>query len=96
MASLDSIHVVGEAIDSVRTSFRTEYSDRKLETYGLKRPLSEVDVAKMEASFANRDPRVDDLYRELTAHACWARVSDRFCHLRARPGTMIPSNPMRA
>lgn len=64
VASLDSIHVVGEAIDSVRTSFRTEYSDRKLETYGLKRPLSEEDVAQMEASFANRDPRLDDPYRE--------------------------------
>lgn len=64
VARLDRIDVVGESIASVRTRFRTEYSDRKLETYGLKRPLSEEDVALMKASFANRDPRVDDPYRE--------------------------------
>jgi uncharacterized protein (DUF362 family) len=64
VARLDRIDVVGESIASVRIRFRTEYSDRKLETYGLKRPLSEEDVALMKASFANRDPRVDDPYRE--------------------------------
>jgi uncharacterized protein (DUF362 family) len=64
LASLDSIHVIGESIASMRTRFRTEYSDRKLETYGLKKPLSEKDEALMKASFANRDPRVDDPYRE--------------------------------
>jgi len=64
VARLDRIDVVGEPIASVRTRFRTEYSDRKLETYGLKKPLSEKDVAMMNASFANRDPRVDDPYRE--------------------------------
>ena len=64
VARLDRIDVVGESIASVRTRFRTEYSDRKLETYGLKNPLSEGDEAKMKASFSHRDPRVDDPYRE--------------------------------
>jgi uncharacterized protein (DUF362 family) len=64
VARLDRIEVVGESIASVRTGFRTEYSDRKLETYGLKKPLLEGDEALMKASFANRDPRVDDPYRE--------------------------------
>ena len=64
LANLNRIEVVGESIDSVRTRFRTEYSDRKLKTYGLKKPLSEADVTRMKVSFAIRDPRVDDPYRE--------------------------------
>ena len=62
IAGLDRINILGEDIDSVKLKFSTEYSDRKLKTYGLKKPLSEADIVHMKAIFANRDPHVADPY----------------------------------
>jgi uncharacterized protein (DUF362 family) len=62
-SELDCIHVVGEPIGAVMKKYSTEYSSRKLETYGLAHPLSEDDVVYMRNSFANRDPQVADPYR---------------------------------
>lgn len=64
IASLDRIDIIGEDIDSVKLNFSTEYSERKLKTYGLKKPPSEADIAYMKAKFANRDPHVADPYSE--------------------------------
>jgi uncharacterized protein (DUF362 family) len=63
IASLEHINVIGEAIDSVKLKFSTEYSDRKLKTYGLMNPLSEADIIQMKAKFANRDPHIVDPYK---------------------------------
>ena len=63
IASLEHINVIGEAIDSVKLKFSTEYSDRKLKTYGLMNPLSEADIIQMKAKFANRDPYIVDPYK---------------------------------
>ena len=62
IASLDRVNIVGEDIDSVKLKFSTEYSDRKLKTYGLNKPPSEADTVHMKAKFANRDPHVADPY----------------------------------
>lgn len=62
VADIERIDVVGESIDSVVKKYSTEYSARKLETYGLSHPLSEADIVSMRNSFANRDPHVQDLY----------------------------------
>ena len=65
IASLDRVNIVGEDIDSVKLKFSTEYSDRKLKTYGLKKPPSEADIVHMKAKFANRDPHVADPYEKV-------------------------------
>ena len=63
VARLDRIDLIGEPITAVMKKFRTEYSARKLETYGLTKPLSETDIVIMKNSFANRDPQVEDPYK---------------------------------
>ncbi len=62
VADLGRIDVVGESIDSVVKKYSTDYSAKKLETYGLSHPLSEADIVYMKNSFANRDPQVQDPY----------------------------------
>ena len=64
ISSLDHIDVLGDTIESVSRKFSTEYSDEKLESYGLSRPLSEEDIAYMINNFSERDPRVEDPYKE--------------------------------
>ena len=65
IASFDQINIIGNDIDSVKLKYSTEYSDRKLKTYGLKKPPSEADIVHMKAKFANRDPHVADPYRKV-------------------------------
>jgi uncharacterized protein (DUF362 family) len=62
LASLERIEFVGESIESVVKKYSTEYSARKLETYGLSHPLSEEDINYMHNKFAKRDPQVKDPY----------------------------------
>jgi uncharacterized protein (DUF362 family) len=62
VADLTRIDVLGEPIESVAKKYSTEYSDRKLETYGLTHPLTEADIVYMKNSFANRDPQLKDPY----------------------------------
>jgi len=62
IASLDHIDVIGEAIDEVMIKFSTDFSDEKIKSYGLTRPLSEADLMYIRNSFANRDPHVKDPY----------------------------------
>jgi len=62
ISSLNHIDVLGDPIESVTRKFSTEYSDDKLESYGLSRPLSEEDIAYMMSNFTERDPRVEDPY----------------------------------
>jgi len=62
ISSLDHIDVLGDTIESVCKKFSTDYSDEKLESYGLSRPLSEEDIAYMKSNFTERDPRVEDPY----------------------------------
>jgi uncharacterized protein (DUF362 family) len=59
---LDRIRVLGDSIESVRKRFSREYSDEKLRSYGLTRPLTGDDVARMKVEFEGRDPRVRDPY----------------------------------
>ena len=63
VGDLDRIDVVGESIESVCTEFSCEYSDEKLASYNLSRPLSEEDIAHMHREFEGRDPHVEDPYR---------------------------------
>jgi len=62
IASLDRIDVIGEIIEDVMIKFSTEYSDEKVKSYGLTKPLSESDLVYMRNGFANRDPHVEDPY----------------------------------
>ena len=62
ISCLNHIDVLGDSIESVCRKFSTEYSDEKLESYGLSRPLSEEDIAYMISNFSERDPRVEDPY----------------------------------
>ncbi len=62
VSNINQIRVLGESIDSVAKNYSTEYSPRKLETYGLAHPLSEADILFMKNDFANRDPQVQDPY----------------------------------
>ena len=62
VAELGSIVVLGDSIDKVMKKYSIEYSDKKLETYGLAHPLTEEDITHMKSSFANRDPQVQDPY----------------------------------
>ncbi|MBT3283541.1 DUF362 domain-containing protein [Candidatus Bathyarchaeota archaeon] len=62
ISSLNYIDVLGDTLESVRRKFSTEYSDEKLESYGLSRPLSEEDITNMMSNFTERDPRVKNPY----------------------------------
>ena len=62
VADLGLIDVLGDSIDSVAKKYSTEYSDEKLETYGLGHPLSAEDIIIMKNKFANRDPQIQDPY----------------------------------
>jgi uncharacterized protein (DUF362 family) len=64
VASLENIDLVGESLDAVTMKFSTEYSDRKLKTYGLTKPLSEADLVLMKNDFSKRDPQVKDPYEK--------------------------------
>ena len=64
IARLDHINLCGDPIETVMKKFSTEYSARKLKTYGLTNPLSEADHVFMKNRFANRDPHIEDLYRK--------------------------------
>jgi uncharacterized protein (DUF362 family) len=64
IANLNHINIIGKPIESVMTKFSSEYSNRKLETYGLTKPLKELDLIYMKNSFANRDPHIEDPYRK--------------------------------
>lgn len=63
-ANLDEIRIIGEPIESVVKKYSTEYSDKKLESYGLSHPLSEADRVHMISDFTKRDPRVEDPYKD--------------------------------
>jgi uncharacterized protein (DUF362 family) len=62
IGDLDRISVLGEAIESVRKAYSQDYSDEKIKSYNLSRPLSEADIARMKAEFEHRDPHVKDPY----------------------------------
>jgi uncharacterized protein (DUF362 family) len=64
IAKLDHINLIGEPINAVMLKFSTEFSDKKLDTYGLSKPLTELDLTYMKNSFANRDPHIEDPYRK--------------------------------
>jgi len=64
VGDLGQINVIGEPIQRVARKFSQEYSDRKLETYNLKRPLSAEDIALMKLKFENRDPHIVDPYKK--------------------------------
>ena len=63
VASMDRIKIIGETIDEVRIMFSTDFSDEKLRTYGLSKPLSEEDLILMMNSFTHRDPQKEDPYQ---------------------------------
>ena len=58
----DMIRVFGEPIESVAKSYSQDYSDEKIESYKMSRPLSPDDRARMKAEFEHRDPHVEDPY----------------------------------
>jgi uncharacterized protein (DUF362 family) len=62
IGDLERIRILGDSIESVRKCFSQEYSDEKLRSYDLTRPLTEADIAHMKAEFEGRDPRVKDPY----------------------------------
>lgn len=62
MGDLERIRILGNSIESVRKSFSQEYSDEKLKSYDLSRPLTEDDIAHMKSEFEGRDPHVKDPY----------------------------------
>ena len=64
VSDLDHIEVIGESIETVMKKYSTEYSTRKLKTYGLTHPLSKTDIVYMKNNFANRDPQVSDPYKK--------------------------------
>ena len=64
IGDLERINVVGEPIESVRKPYSQDYSDEKIESYKLTRPLSAADIAQMKAEFEHRDPHVKDPYAE--------------------------------
>jgi uncharacterized protein (DUF362 family) len=64
IGDLNEIEVLGDSISSVKKYFSQELSDKKLESYGLSRPLSEDDIDKMHRQFFSRDPHVAQLYKE--------------------------------
>ena len=64
VSDLAHIEVIGESIEAVMKKYSTEYSTRKLKTYGLAHPLSETDIVYMKNNFASRDPQVSDPYKK--------------------------------
>jgi uncharacterized protein (DUF362 family) len=62
IGDLERISVLGEPIESVRKVYSQDYSDEKIESYNLSRPLSADDIARMKAEFEHRDPHVKDPY----------------------------------
>jgi uncharacterized protein (DUF362 family) len=64
IGDLERIKVIGEPIESVRKPFSQDYSDEKIESYNLTRPLSSADIAQMKAEFEHRDPHLKDPYAE--------------------------------
>jgi uncharacterized protein (DUF362 family) len=60
--NLEKIRILGDSIESVRKSFSKDYSDEKLKSYNLTRPLTEDDIARMKTEFEGRDPHVKDPY----------------------------------
>ena len=62
IGDLGRISVLGEPIESVRKAYNQDYSDEKIESYKLARPLSAADIAQMKAEFEHRDPHVKDPY----------------------------------
>lgn len=61
---LKKIRILGDSIESVRKSFSIDYSDEKLKSYNLTRPLTEDDIARMKTEFEGRDPHVKDPYTQ--------------------------------
>lgn len=64
IGDLERISVLGEPIESVRKVYSQDYSDEKIKSYNLTRPLSAEDIAQMKAEFEHRDPHVKDPYAE--------------------------------
>jgi uncharacterized protein (DUF362 family) len=64
IGDLERISVLGEPIESVRKEYSQDYSDEKIKSYNLTRPLSADDIARMKAEFEHRDPHVKDPYAE--------------------------------
>lgn len=64
IAQLDRINIVGNKIEDVKLKFSTDFSDEKLKTYGLSKPLSEEDIIHMMNSFTHRDPQREDPYQK--------------------------------
>jgi uncharacterized protein (DUF362 family) len=62
IGDLKRIRILGDSIESVRKCFSQEYSDEKLRSYDLMRPLTEDDLERMKAEFEGRDPHVKDPY----------------------------------
>jgi uncharacterized protein (DUF362 family) len=51
IGDLERIRILGDSIESVRKNFSQEYSDKKLKSYNLTRPLAEDDIARMKTEF---------------------------------------------
>ena len=62
VGDLDTIRVIGEPIDAVAKPYSQDYSDEKIASYNMTRPLSDEDRARMKAEFEGRDPHVEDPY----------------------------------
>lgn len=62
MGDLERIRILWGSIEFVRKCFSREYSDDKLRSYNISRPLTEDDIAGMKIEFEGRDPHEKDPY----------------------------------